>query len=59
MSSSMRRNAPKGLIKSGFGSRMGDEFLSDTWWSLVKSMSRRINMVPRAQLIARSNYRDA
>ena len=35
VSSSMRRNAPKGLIKSGFESRMGDEFLSHMGLSLM------------------------
>ena len=52
VSSVMRLNAPKGLIKSGFESTMDDESLSDTGWSLTKSMSMRINIGLKEQLNA-------
>ena len=47
MSSFIRRNAPKGLIKSGLESTMEDESLSHIGVSLMKFMSSLINMKRR------------
>ena len=55
MSSFMKRIAPKGLIKRGLESTMGDEFLFHIGLSLIKIIYSLIDPELRLQLLALIN----